>query len=60
MASAGPVFSVLAAGLLLLDLARVLSGRRRDDELVMVQESKEPTPLRQMLADVDAGKELVR
>ncbi|MCE2657551.1 MAG: TRAP transporter small permease [Rubrivivax sp.] len=38
---AGVVFAVLTAPLLLRDLWRALSGRLRDDELVMVQESEE-------------------
>ncbi len=54
------VFAALAGGLLLLDLARVLAGRLRDDELVMVQESEEAAQLRQVLAEAGAGKEIVR
>lgn len=60
VAGAGLVFSVLAGGLLLRDLLRALSGRLRDDELVMVQESEEATQMRQVLADASAGRELVR
>ena len=39
--AAGIVFAVPAALLLLRELVRTLSGRMRDDELVMVQESEE-------------------
>lgn len=60
VAGASVVFSVLAGGLLLLDLVRVLAGRLREDELVMVQESEEATQLRQVLADAQAGKEVLR
>lgn len=48
--SAGCVFSVLAAPLLLLDLWRIVSGQLSDDELVMVQESEEAAQLSQILA----------
>ena len=37
----GVVFAVLSAALLLRELARTLSGRISDDELVMVQESED-------------------
>jgi TRAP-type C4-dicarboxylate transport system permease small subunit len=53
VASAGLVFSVLAAFLLLYDLLRIVTGRVRDDELVMVQESEESTQLKQVLSDVE-------
>jgi TRAP-type C4-dicarboxylate transport system permease small subunit len=39
--ASGVVFAVSAAVLLVRDLVRTLSGRLRDDELVMVQESEE-------------------
>jgi TRAP-type transport system small permease protein len=41
--ASGVVFSVPAALLLLYELFRVLTGRLRDDELVMTQESEELT-----------------
>ena len=44
-------FSVCAAGLLLLDLFKLLSGRLGDDELVLVQESEEAVQLQQILAE---------
>ena len=47
----GLVFGVLACGLLLLDLWKVLTGRLSDDELVMVQESEEAVQLKQVLDD---------
>lgn len=43
--SAGVVFAVSAAGLLLRDIWATLSGRIRDDELVMVKESEEAAEL---------------
>ena len=45
------VFGVLACGLLLLDLWKVVTGRLSDDELVMVQESEEAVQLKQVLDD---------
>ncbi len=47
--SAGIVFSVCAAFILLLDLYRLLSGQLADAELVMVQESEESVQLQQIL-----------
>ena len=44
-------FSVCAAGLLLLDLFKLLSGRLGDDELVLVQESEEAVQLQQILGE---------
>lgn len=41
----GVVFSVCAGVLLMHDLYRVLTGKLRDDELVMVRESEEKTEL---------------
>lgn len=58
--AASLAFSALAGVLLLLDLARAATGALRDEELVMVQESEEAAQLRQVLADADAGKEIVR
>ncbi len=52
--SAGLVFAVLAALILLIDLARILSGRVADDELVMVQDSEEAEQLRKVLAQAGA------
>jgi len=37
----GVVFALLAIGLLLIDLGRILAGRIRDDELVMIKASDE-------------------
>ena len=45
------VFSALAAVILLLDLARVLSGRLGDDGLVMVQSSEEVVQIEELLAE---------
>jgi TRAP-type transport system small permease protein len=47
--AAAVVFAVLAAMLVVLDIARLLSGRLRDDELVMVQESEEALQLQHIL-----------
>lgn len=47
----GLVFGVLACGLLLLDLWKVVTGQLSDDELVMVQESEEAVQLKQVLDD---------
>ena len=47
----GLVFGVLACGLLLLDLWKVISGQLSDDQLVMVQESEEAVQLKQVLDD---------
>jgi TRAP-type C4-dicarboxylate transport system permease small subunit len=58
--AASLAFSALAGVLLLLDLVRATTGALRDEELVMVQESEEAAQLRQVLADADAGKEIVR
>ena len=49
---AGVVFAVPAALLLALQLWRTLSGRLRDDELVMVQESED---LKQARGEADDG-----
>lgn len=47
--SAGIVFSVLAAPVLLLELFRLLSGRLADDRLVAIQESEEAAALAEIL-----------
>ena len=47
----GLVFGVLACGLLLLDLWKVVTGQLSDEELVMVQESEEAVQLKQVLDD---------
>ena len=41
----GVVFSVCAGALLINNLYRVLTGKLREDELVMVRESEEETEL---------------
>ena len=46
----GVVFSVLAAAILLLNLARVLTGRIKDADLVMVQASEETLEMEQFMA----------
>jgi TRAP-type C4-dicarboxylate transport system permease small subunit len=53
--AAGIVFAVLAGLIILLDLYRVLTGRLRDDELVMVRESEEAVQLEQILGDSAQG-----
>lgn len=52
---AGIVFAVLAGMIILLDLFRVLSGRLRDDELIMVRESEEAVQLEQILGESAQG-----
>lgn len=55
----GVVFSVCAGLLLLLQLARVLSGRVGEGELVMVKESEEQAELEALQADLarsDTGR----
>ncbi|MES2938716.1 MAG: TRAP transporter small permease [Pseudomonadota bacterium] len=47
--AAAVVFAVLAALILLSDLARLFTGQIADDELVMVQESEESAQLRDIL-----------
>lgn len=47
--SAGIVFAVLALGLLLRDLYRVLTGQLAEHELVMIQESEESAELEALL-----------
>ncbi|RYY92651.1 MAG: hypothetical protein EOO24_28560 [Comamonadaceae bacterium] len=46
---ASVVFAVVAALILLSDLARLFSGRLADEDLVMVQESEEAVQLREIL-----------
>ncbi len=47
--TAGVAFAVCAAIILLLDAARLLTGRLSDDELVAIQDSEEATTLQQVL-----------
>lgn len=54
MHSAGVVFAVLGAVMLLLDLWRLLRGRLGDDQLVMIQESEDLAALESQ--DRDHGK----
>jgi TRAP-type C4-dicarboxylate transport system permease small subunit len=49
--AAGIVFALLAGLIIALDLYRVLAGRLRDDELIMVRESEETAQLEQILGD---------
>ena len=52
--AAAVVFAVLAAALLVLDLARLLTGRLAEADLVMVQESEEAVQLREILGRASA------
>jgi TRAP-type C4-dicarboxylate transport system permease small subunit len=52
--SAGIVFSVLAALMLLIDLYKLATGKLSSEELVMIQESEEAVHLKQILAAPDA------
>jgi hypothetical protein len=46
------VFSVCAAGLIVLQLLRVLSGRLGEDALVMIKESEEQAELEALQAEL--------
>lgn len=54
--SAALVFAVLAALVLLNDLARFLKGEMRPEELVMVQESEEAAQVHEVLAKAAAAE----
>tara|TARA_B100001105_G_C22368452_1_gene433784 strand:+ start:852 stop:1457 length:606 start_codon:yes stop_codon:yes gene_type:complete len=51
----GVFFSVCAGALLLLQLARALTGRLRESELVMVKESEEQAELESLQAELARG-----
>jgi TRAP-type C4-dicarboxylate transport system permease small subunit len=51
----GVVFSVLAGGLLLMQLLRTLTGRVSEKQLVMVQESEEQAQLEAIQAELARG-----
>lgn len=53
----GLVFGVLACGLLLLDLYKVITGQLSDDQLVMVQESEESVQLQQVLEEAKNARQ---
>lgn len=50
--ASGVVFSVCAAGLIVLQLLRVLTGQLREDELVMIKESEEQGELEALQAEL--------
>lgn len=50
--ASGVVFSVCAAGLIVLQLLRVLTGQLREDELVMIKESEEQDELEALQAEL--------
>ncbi|MFY0478567.1 TRAP transporter small permease [Achromobacter marplatensis] len=52
---AGLVFSALAGLIIAVDLYRVLAGKLRDQDLIMVQESEEAVQLKQILDDANHG-----
>jgi len=52
----GIVFSVSAGAMVLWDLYRVLSGRIKDDELIMVTESEEKTELDALKRELAAAE----
>ena len=56
--AAGVVFSLCAGILLLLQLTRLLTGRLRDSELVMVKESEEQAELETLQAELARGESL--
>lgn len=49
--AAGVVFAILAGIIILADLFRVLTGKLKSDELVMIQESEEAVQLQQILEE---------
>ncbi|MNT53598.1 hypothetical protein D3C72_1906900 [compost metagenome] len=53
--AAGLVFSALAGLIIAVDLYRVLTGKLRNQDLIMVQESEETVQLKQILDDVKHG-----
>jgi hypothetical protein len=56
--AAGVVFSLCAGILLLLQLTRLLTGRLRESELVMVKESEEQAELETLQAELARGESL--
>jgi TRAP-type C4-dicarboxylate transport system permease small subunit len=56
--ASGLLFSALAALIIVDDLFRVLTGRMRDDELVMVKESEEATELESLQAELRREDEM--
>jgi TRAP-type C4-dicarboxylate transport system permease small subunit len=52
----GIVFSVSAAAIVLWDLFRVLSGRMRDEELIMVTESEEKAELDNLKRELESAE----
>jgi TRAP-type C4-dicarboxylate transport system permease small subunit len=54
--ASGVVFSVCAGCLLLLQLLRVLTGRSRESELVMVKESEEQAEFETLQAELARGR----
>jgi TRAP-type C4-dicarboxylate transport system permease small subunit len=56
--AAGVVFSLCAGILLLLQLARLLTGRLRESDLVMVKESEEQAELETLQAELARGEPL--
>jgi TRAP-type transport system small permease protein len=56
--AAGVVFSFCAGMLLLLQLARLLTGRLRESELVMVKESEEQAELETLQAELARAESL--
>ncbi|MNQ59091.1 2,3-diketo-L-gulonate TRAP transporter small permease protein YiaM [compost metagenome] len=53
--ASGLVFSALAGLIIAVDLYRVLTGKLRNQDLIMVQESEETVQLKQILDDVKHG-----
>lgn len=53
--ASGLVFSALAGLIIAVDLYRVLTGKLRNQDLIMVQESEEAAQLKQILDDAKHG-----
>lgn len=49
--ASGVVFAVLSGLILLVDLYRTVTGRLREDDLIMIQESEDAGQLRQLLQE---------
>lgn len=57
---AGLVFAVLAGAILLIEFARVATGRVKDADLIMVQESEEAAALQQILENPHKAQDAAR
>ncbi|MNT66684.1 Tripartite ATP-independent periplasmic transporter, DctQ component [compost metagenome] len=53
--ASGLVFSAMAGLIIAVDLYRVLAGKLKEQDLIMVQESEEAVQLKQILDDAQHG-----